>query len=321
MSETTEKKLTGLAALNEKRRLEKLQNAGIKAELKTLPQQENKQEDKPKQTMETLEEKKKEFIPTDELDFGIDPNKVYVFQTIKKSSSPRHQMFTSRGKIFDGKRIRAIRYVPIADSIFVDEQGTMFDEYTDPILSFHNDMIMVDGTDKRLVEFLLSHDEYDGNKHRLSKMPPMYTLVNKYDAEDRKEAYFVQKKKALNVIDDNSMEELFPIARVVFNIMDEDPTTVKNKLREYAETNPKKILDGLDSPRIKRGYVIQSALDKGIIEVMVNKKSLVWAVSKTFIMEIRAVNDLDAQVNEITDYMFTDNGNKVYDVIKQKLKN
>lgn len=312
MSETTEKKLTGLAALNEKRRLEREQKAGISKEAKTL-------NEPPKMETATIEENKPLLNPTTELEFGIDPKKIYVFQTVEKSGSPRHQMFNSKGKMFDGNRIRAIRYIPVADTIFVDEQGDRYKDYPDEILSFHRDLMPVSGTDKRLVEFMLSNDDYDGNPHRLSPLPPVYTLVNKFNEEDAKEALFNAKLRAMNVVNDNDIKELYPIARVVFNIMDKDETTVKNKLRALSETQPQLILNNIDSPRVKRGYVVQSGLDRGIIEVNMEKRSLVWSSSKAYIMEIKAVKDAGAQLTEITDFTFTDEGNKMYDVLKAKV--
>lgn len=313
-TETQEPKLTGLKAFNEQKKRERELNTANRQEMKTVTPTEQ-----PK-TMETQTEEIKPLLnPVTELQYGIDPKKVYIFQTIQKSKTPRHQMFNSRGTVFDGNRIRAIRYVPVADSIFVDEQGDRFKDYPDPTLSFHNDQITVNGTDKRLVEFMLANDEYDGNKNRLSKLPAMYTLLNPFNTEDLAEAMFNAKLRAMNVVNDTHISELYPIARVVFNIMETDPTAVKNKLRAIAEKEPQKILNNIDSPRIKRGYIVQSALDRGIIEVNFEKKALVWASSKTFIMEIRATKDQGSQLTEITDFTFTDAGSKVYEVLKAKV--
>ena len=87
----------------------------------------------------------------------------------------------------------------------------------------------VEGADTRLVEYMLSHDSYDGNPHRLSKMPPMFTLVNKHDLEQRKESRHKEELKAFNIINDTDIKELLPISRVIFNIMDTDQLSVKNQ--------------------------------------------------------------------------------------------
>lgn len=303
-TQTETKKPNGLAEFQAKKKLEKEQQAGLNKETNQLKEQ--------------YKEEKLEQQALKVEGFLIEPSVTYVFQTIQKSGSPRHEILGSRCKVFDGNRIRQTRYLPFADTIWVDEQGTRYDEASDAILAFNRDLITVEGTDTRLMEYMLSHDEYDGNKHRLAKTPAKFTLVNKPNLEQAKEALFTAKLKALNIINDSMFGELLPIARVVFNIMDADQTTVRNKLREWAEKDPTKILTNYDSPRVKRAFVIQDAIDKGVIELDVQNKSLVWGGTKAFITEVNATRDLEALLREVTDFSFTENGNKVYDIIKAK---
>ncbi|WP_298845489.1 hypothetical protein [uncultured Clostridium sp.] len=299
-------KLTGIKAYHEKKRLEKEQKSSLRKQL------------------ESIKETSYQTETIEEIDFGIDINKTYVFEVLEKSTNSRHQILSATCKIFDGEqgRMRTIKYIPIADTIFVDEMGERYDGYPDQVLSLHNNQLTAEGSDVRLVEYLLSHDEYDGNPNRISKRPPLYTLVNKHDLEKRKEAIFGAKLKALNIINENAIEELMPIARVVFNIMDTDELIVKNKLRAYAETENNgsiNIINNFGSPKTKRAYVVQASLDQGIIEVDVKNHSLVWAETKIQITEVRAVKDLEAQLSEITDFTFTPIGEKVYDVLKARV--
>lgn len=304
-TQETTKKPSGLAEFHARKKLEKEQQAGLSKETKVLNTE--------------LKEERKEQDSLKVEGFFIDPNVTYVFQTIQKSSSPRHEILGSRCKVFDGTRIRQTRYLPFADTIWVDEQGNRYDEADDAVLAFNRDMITVEGTDTRLMEYMLSHDEYDGNKNRLAKTPPKFTLVNKPNLEQAKEALYSAKLKALNIINDSAFGEILPIARVVFNIMDTDETTVKNKLREYAEKDPNKILTNYDSPRVKRAFVIQAAFDKGIIELDAQNKSVVWGSTRALVTEVNATKDLEALLREVTDFSFTENGNKTYDILKQKL--
>jgi len=306
--EKEQKPKTGLAAYQEKLRLEKIEKDRVRAinnQTKEL-------------ALEELIEKGEEV---DDLDMGIDVTKTYVFETLIKSETPRHEMLSTSCKIFDGNRMREIKYLPIADTIFVDEMGKRYDGYPLPVLSFHRDQLIVPGSDVRLVEYLLSHDEYDGNKNRLSKLPAKFTLVNKNDLEDRKEARHALELKALNIINETDIKELLPVSRVVFNIMDSDEKIVKNKLRDMVKTKPgpDMIIKSIDSPRVKRSYVMQAALDQGLVEVDTVNKCLLWSGTRVMIVEIRATKDAAAQLDEITVYSFTDEGQKVYDILRQKI--
>lgn len=251
-----------------------------------------------------------------ELDYGIDPTKTYVFEPVVKSQSPRHEMIGTECKIFDGSRIRIIRYVPMADTIFVDEMGDKFKDYQSPPLSFHNNQLSVSGTDARLVEYMLTHDAYDGNKHPLSPRSNKFMLVNKADLELTTELAYKQELKAMNIINDSDISELLPIARVVHNITDLDPRAVKNQLRAIAKVKPHDILDHLDSPIVRRSYVIQVGLDRGIIEYNPDKRSMVWPNGGGLIKEMFALRNPTEQLKELADYTFSTQGNKFYDILK-----
>lgn len=315
MSEVTEeKKLTGIAAYHAKKREAKEQekqeqelngqvDAGIKEQKAILKA-----------------EKAENYKGKDEMDFGIRKDKTYVFQLINGSGQPRHVMLGSKCKIFDGERIRNISYIPVSDTIFDDEMEGRFDGYPEPTLSFHKDFLTAEGTDTRLVEYLLSHELYDGNTTRLNpRKDAMFTLVNKEDLEKRKEAQHARELKAMNIINDSDIRELLPISRIIFNSMETDPTTVRNLLRDRAKKNPQDILDNMESPRVGRRYMIQLALDQGVVEINVRNSSLIWADTQTFIKEMKATTDTDAAVKEIADFTFTEKGTKVYDILKQKI--
>lgn len=322
MEQETKKKFSGLAAHHERLRLAKEQRTKEIEVEKGIKQQQIQLESMNEQAIEMALEDKPVITPSHikELDFGIDPNKTYIFEWLEKSNTPRHNIISSSCRIFDKDgRMREIKYIPVADSIFVDEQGERYDGYPDAPLSFHRDQLMVSGKDVRLVEYLLSHDIYDGNKNRVSNRPAQFTLVNKADLERTTEERYAKIKKALNIIDDTDIKELYPVSRVVFNILDIDPTTVRNKLRKKAENNPEHILDNIESPQVKRGYVVQMALDQGIIHISEQHKSLLWFDTGVLIKEMNAIKDLKAVLTEITNFTYTVDGGKFYDIVKQKI--
>lgn len=253
--------------------------------------------------------------------FVADPKKIYIFESIVKSKTPRHEIIGSTCTIFDPiqGRPREIRYIPIANTIFVDEMGERYKHAGSYTISLYNNRLEVPGTDARLVEYLMAHDSFDGNENRLSRKPAEFTLLNKADAELKKEERYNAELKALNVINDTDIKELLPVARIVFNILETDSLSVKNKLREQAKTRPMAVLNNIDNPRTIRGYLVQAALDHGVIEVDQENRCLIWKEVKVVIIPLMS-EKASEQVTEITDFSFTTEGSKFYDILKQKVK-
>lgn len=310
-----EKKLTGLAAYHEKQRLEKEQKnreaeqrQGIRIEKEAIQLEGSV----PVASEEAQVSKS----------FKVDPSKMYHFVSCTKSSTARNEMIGNTCLIFDPvqNRTRKIMYIPFADTIYVDEMGERYAGVQPAVISIYNNHLDVPGTDARLVEYLLAHDQYEGNKNRLSRLPALFTLLNKEDVETGKEAWFSAELRAMNIINDTDIKDLLPVARVVFNIIETDALSVKNRLREFAKKDPSKIITNIDNPRVTRGYLIQAALDHGVLEVLPEKNSLVWGGTGVFVTELRAVRDAEATLREITDFTFTKKGGEIYDILRQKVK-
>lgn len=147
----------------------------------------------------------------------------------------------------------------------------------------------------------------------------MYRLINKSQEEIDKENKFLSEVKAMNIINGSDIQELFPVARIVYNELSTDETVVRNVLRTQAHKNPEHVLSNIDSPQIKRKFVMQTALDKGIIYVNKEKRSLLWSDNNVFIKELINTKEDKAVITELADFTFTNNGMRFYDVIKQKL--
>lgn len=260
---------------------------------------------------------------------GIDvnPNKEYQFETIEKSSTRRHVSIGATCKMFDVEKEqpRTIRYVPTASTIFDDDLADSFKE-SNPYVGFYGNELTVSG-DIRLVEYLLSHDDFDGNPKRIRKTPPVFTLANKEIVEAKKAEQFTKEEMALDVINKTSEEKLKPIARIVFNIMDEDFGHIKNRLKEIVREPKKKggksgadfILDNVDNPKLERKYIIQKGFDQGIIAINADKGSAVWGDTKSYIATIKNVKDSGRQVEELTEFSLTSKGESFFELLKSKV--
>lgn len=259
----------------------------------------------------------------------VNPEKDYHFETIVKSPARRHIVIGAVNKIYDTdlNQPRNIRYVPTASTIFEDELTDSYKTLMEQHVGFYGNELTVSG-DVRLVEYLLSHDDFDGNPKRLNKLPAVFTLANKELLEAKKSEQFSKEEMALDVINKSPEDKLRPIARIVFNITDDDFSHIKNRLKEIVKkekfgktgkSGADMILDNVDNPKLEIKFVIQKAMDKGIISINPDKGSAVWSDLKTFIAPIKNVKDSARQVEELTDYSLTKEGQKFFELLKDKV--
>ena len=122
------------------------------------------------------------------LGFNIDRNKVYIFETIKKSEIPRNEHLGAECKAFDNieKRYRDLRYFPTAVSIFSDEQHESFNELPLPALGFYRNVLYVQGEDLRLLEYMMNHPLYEHSPFRVANKTAFFTLADKEVQEEIK---------------------------------------------------------------------------------------------------------------------------------------
>ena len=263
--------------------------------------------------------KKKTNTSENERDFGIeiDPAKTYTFETVVKSSSFRTQSLSGECEIFDPieQRIRLIRYIPQAASIFKDEQDESFTDHHVEALYFSRDQLIIPGSDKRGVEYCLMHDRYDGtpSETRRSKKGAFFTLVDKEKYEKQMDERLSKELLALKLIEEAKIETLLSIARIICNVIETDELIVRNRLREFCKrpaTNGQKsgatiIIESIKNPGLIRRYNVQLAIDKGIIKVDSATGSVTWGDSGNLIYEVNPSSKPVNQVSDIANFTFT----------------
>lgn len=262
----------------------------------------------------------------------IDPTKTYEFETLTKSLAHRTQSLSGECKIFDPveKRIRVIRYIPQASSIFEDEQDEKFTSADVVTLYFSRDKLFINSTDQRGVEYCLMHDQYDGVKpeNRLNKKGAFFTLCDKRKYETELDKALRNETLALKIIEEKTDEELRPVARIIFNVIDTDPITVRNRLREAVKKPVKKgeedksgallIINNITNPGMIRKYELQLAIDKGVIKLNNDIGYAVWGDTNNHIKEIDPSAKHNQQLADLVNFTMTEAGKPFYDLLKQK---
>lgn len=261
-----------------------------------------------------------------DLGFEIDPSRTYTFETLKKSATPRNENLGSRARAYDTqeKRYREIGYFPSAPSIFVEDWHESIEQMTPPPLIFYRDIILANGEDIRLIEYLLNHPLYEHSPFRVMNRPAMFTLADKEVQEAIKAKRHAIELKALTAIQDTPIADLKPIARIIFNITETLDSAIVNAMNELVKkpkvgmdklSNAEKVIDNLSSPKLLRTYNLQTAIDTGVITVNLNTMEVRVTDGNAFMMKLETKDALKALV----DWSFTEDGRKIYNLIKSKI--
>lgn len=266
--------------------------------------------------------------PAKEIDLGfdIDPTKVYIFETIAKSTTPRNENLGSSTRAYDPqeKRYRELRYFPTAESIFADEQDESYNEMAPPILGFWRNQLTAAGEDIRLMEYLLNHPLYEHSPFRVMNKPAFFTLADKEVQENIKAKRHETELKALELIKNTPFEDVMPVARIIFGITETSETAIINTLNDIVkkpkqgsekQSNAEKLIDNIDNVKLLRSYYIQVGIDRGVIAADLNKMRATFVDGNVNICQLSTKNP----VKELTDFSFTEDGKRWYTMFRQKV--
>lgn len=278
---------------------------------------------------ETQVEPVKEIKKKRKMELNIDPSKIYNFELIEKSEASRNVIVGTTNKIFDTEdnRIREIKYLPIADTIYVEDMDASLAEQTSPYLGFHNNYLSVSGKDVRLIEYLMAHDDNEANPKRLNKRSPAFRLIDKELIEKTKTASHDFIDRVRETIKAKDADELRPVAQIMFNIVEKDDTALRNKLRDLtvdadinvAARKAKQVLDNIDNPKFDRQFLIMKGFEKGIIRLETEQNTVVWANTGVVVSTVRNIRDQNKTAGELAEWSFLEEGEKFWNVFSKKV--
>jgi hypothetical protein len=154
--------------------------------------------------------------------------------------------------------------------------------------------------------------------------PAMFTLADKEVQEAIKAKRHAVELKALTAIQDTPIEDLKPIARIIFGITETSETAIINAMNELVKkpkvgldkiSNAEKVIDNLSSPKLLRTYNLQTAIDTGVITVNENNMEARLTDGNVFLMKFESKRYLA----ELVDWSFTEKGKSSYHLIKSKI--
>lgn len=203
-------------------------------------------------------------------ELNIDPSKSYTFR-LKGDYAPIWY-FPSKMKTWDDdkKKSRAIRVVSIEDSPYVDEQDEDAKSDSKSII-FTNGKLILQGTEKSRIKYLLASDGISGKK---TILPENMHLKDKFELEN-KELVIKSKldreeneEKARKLVNDSKTEELRNYLRSVYltdvdNLSDDE---IKLEAKNKVKTDAKEWLEGFNNPKHEIKANIQKLFSKGELD-------------------------------------------------------
>lgn len=217
-------------------------------------------------------------------------------------------------EIFDAEKgiQRVIRYIPGEKSIYMDEQTSDEKIPKKPYyLEFIDGDKRIDGKQTLLIKYLMTTNKNGSNlerdktaKIKFFTVDPGQGLQSVMDADE-------MLSEAQHFCYKGDWDEVAAYAMVCGIPLDSDPREIRYALRLRATADPKKFMDGLKSPKMKRKYFTMEALKMGIIEKNMSTNTINWKAGNA-ITQAPMGKDL---VDDFVDATFTPNGEKVWDAI------
>lgn len=201
--------------------------------------------------------------------------------------------------------VRQIRYAPLEQSVFVDEQSP------NPVVEqvfMYDKMLVVPNEKPNLRKFLELHPDNQTNGGSVFKQldrekPKTQEVDNEFLVHD-----------AITIIKSKSLSDLIPLAMSLKINIDQDDLSVKRDLVRYARRAPEKFLDMTANPLVEVRSTTSQAFDFNIVRN--NGGAVVWYDTNKVIVTVPTGQDAQ---ETLARYCMTDQGSSVLSEIDRQL--
>lgn len=205
----------------------------------------------------------------------------------------------------DAGMVRQIRYAPLEQSVFVDEQSA------NPVVEqvfMYDKMLIVPIEKPNLRKFLELHPDNQANGGSVFKQldrakPKAQEVDNEFLVHD-----------AITIIKSKSLSDLIPLAMSLKINIDQDDLSVKRDLVRYARRDPEKFLDMTTNPLVEVRSTTSQAFDFNIVRN--NGGAVVWYDTNKVIVTVPTGQNAQ---ETLARYCMTDQGSSVLSEIDRQL--
>lgn len=210
-----------------------------------------------------------------------------------------------------------IRYVPGVDTIYKKDQTPDKDD-PKPLQNamFVNGRISVKSSDSKLLEFFMKTNLNASNPNRDTSKAPLFFLVEEEKFINKAMEQDKVRREAEQWVDTASFENLTSYARALNINIDRRIEFIKWDLLQHAKRDPKKFLEGTTSSIIFLKAVVQEAIEKNIIRVNLHNNSVAWTNGNVIHSAPIGKDAVDSMIDSM---MGTEDGNRVFELLKQQI--
>ena len=240
---------------------------------------------------------------------------------------PENYMIKNFDVVYDPvtKTERNIRYLEGVSTIWVDEQEHLSEQKKKqrPEIRFVNGRLRVPVQKTALNDFLSKTNMNKANPHRLPESRAIFTLIDNEAIEEKNFKKLESEMNATELAKTTSYEIMLPHAKYLgINVIDENRDYIPERslrIRYYdaAKRNPDLFLKSFNNPLILAKFVIDRAIEAGLINLTQIKGQAIWSDTQTFIAQIP---DGKKPAEFLAEFCLTEKGRDFYLEIKSLVK-
>ena len=255
----------------------------------------------------------------------------YVFQLVQtfyqsspdKLPYPENWLIKNRDIIYDEETNteRNIRYIEGVSTIWEDEQEHLSDQKKNsrPDVRFVNGYLRVPSNKPSLLEFLMKSNMNATNKNRMAGTQPLYKMLD-FQAEEIKNMEKAEiRMDAMRIAMDAPLDMMIPHAKylgIAFTNrqnVERGEKAIRFDYLNIADKNPDMFIKTYNNPLVKIQYIVQKAMNAGLVDTSSVKGQAIWGDSKAFIVQIP---DGKQALQFLAVFCLTAQGKEFYNQIK-----
>jgi len=230
-----------------------------------------------------------------------------VYTTINNKGGSWLKIRTSGLTYFDKEKnqVRAIRYCPGEQSIYIDEQSG---QSTTEHVVLQDKLLHVATHQPNLRAFMDSHPDNQANGGRV------FFKVQKEAKSEKIIADEFLVHDAITLIKDKPINDLLPLAMALNINTDQQNIDIKRELVLMAKRSPQKVLDMFGNPLVEARSTVKQGFDFQIVKDV--SGAVVWYDTGKMIVSVPVGQD---RIETLTRYVMTDQGASVLAEIERQL--
>ena len=216
---------------------------------------------------------------------------------------------------------RNIRYLEGVSTIWEDEQEHLSEQKkrSRPDIRFVNGYLRVPANKPSLLEFLMKSNMNESNKNRMAGTKSLYKLLDFQAEEDKNLEKAETRMQAMKIAMEAPLDMMIPHAKYLgikftnSQNVERGDKAIRFDYLDIADKKSDMFIKTYNNPLVKIQYIVQKAMNSGLVDTSSVKGQAIWGDSKSFIAQIP---DGKSPVEFLSEFCLTEKGNEFYSQIK-----